>query len=189
MVVLGIFALFISLLVLPYTIGENRVKKEEIMFLEKRRELIREIEKSVDLTDLEGSKTSLNAENEKILKESTLINEEILHKQQHYENLGYTSPELTDSLKDFFKPKLSYIDSLRRYSENITFTLKSETPSAYAELDKLTDTWEGSVNEELKKVKKKQPFFWKSTSVASIIWVSLNTYLGVSLTDILKTLL
>jgi hypothetical protein len=61
MVVLGIFALFISLLVLPYTIGENRVKKEEIMFLEKRRELIREIEKSVDLTDLEGSKTSLNA--------------------------------------------------------------------------------------------------------------------------------
>lgn len=193
MVFLGIFALFIFFLVLPYSIGENRVKNEEIMFLEKRVELVKEIEKIVDLTDFEKSKMLLNAENEKISKEYNSINEkingEISYKQQYYENLDYTSLEITELLKAFFKHKLSYMDSLRRYGERITFTLKSETLSAYADLDNLTDHWKDIVNGELKEVKKRRPLFWKTISVALFIWTLLQTYLGVSLTDILETLL
>lgn len=188
LIVLGIFALFTFLVVLPYSIGENRVKNEEIKYLEKRLELIKEIEKAVDLRDLEKSKVDLNAENEKILKESTSINEEILNKQQYFKNLGYASPELTECLEDFFKPEISFMDSLRRYSEHITFTLKSEISSAYVDLDKITDSWGNSINEELVKVKKRHPLFWETISVASIIWASLSTFLGISLTDILKTL-
>jgi hypothetical protein len=190
-VVLAIFALFTSLVVFPYSLGENRVKKEEITFLEKKLKLIREIEETIDPSDIDRSETSLIAENEKILEETTTIkealNREIASKQKRYVNGCYSPSEVEECFKDFFKNKLSYVDSLRKYIKRITFTLKSGTLSAYAELDKLTDNWAESVKEQLKNVKQRHTLFLKSFSV--VFWVSLNTVFGLSLTTILKSII
>ena len=185
-IILGIFTFFIFSIVIPYSLGEYRVNKKEIFYLNKRLEWIKEIEKTVDLTDIKSSKPRLNAKNKKILKECASINKEISKKQRTYKKFGFTSQEITECLEDFFKPRILYRDDLMRYSEYITYTLKYETPSGYKELDDRTDKWMGFVKEKLKMVKSRRPLF---ISVATIIWVLLSTYLGVTLTDILETLL
>jgi len=197
-VALIILATFMLLLVLPFSVGENRDRKNGISLLEKRLELIKELEKLVDLTDLEKSKTDLKAINEKILNEYNSINEELLNKQQKFENLKhgleenkvlYSSwKELDRCFSDFFQSELSYVDWLRRYREHITFTLESRSRSSYADLDKLTDDWKDDVFEELGKIKKERPLFRKIVSVIILVWVSLNTVLGATLTVVLRAL-
>jgi hypothetical protein len=197
-VALIILAAFILLLVFPFSVGENRDRKNAVNLLEKRLDLIKKLEKLVDLTDLEKSKTNLKAINEKILNEHNAINEELWNKQKEYKNLKhgfeenkvlYSSwKELDRCFNDFFQSELSYVDWLRRYREYITFTLESRSRSSYANLDKLTDDWKDDVSEEFGKIKRERPLFRKIVTVIILVWVSLNTVLGATLTDVLRAL-
>ena len=81
-----------------------------------------------------------------------------------------------------------YLEDLRRYVERIDYALQSKNREEYAELDKVTDTWKKSANEQADGIRQEKTIAKRAIAAVTVVWTVLNTVFGMNLKDLLTAL-
>ena len=184
--------IFFLLLYLPFGIGERKDRNKQVGYIDKLIGVSKEIEKVVDMSDLDGSKQTLKELRTKLNNDFEKIDETLSSQLATYNHIaGFPDSDVESgdsSIKDLLKSEINYKDNLKRYIERIDFVLNENTIDAYSELDKISTDWLRYLEEDRKEAKKRESFAQGIAGSLTAIFATLNSIFGVPLSDLLTKL-
>jgi hypothetical protein len=203
-VVLCILMLFVVLVVVPYSIGQNRKRDSELKLVKARSEILHELERGLDPTDVESTKKTLTGVLEKIVAKSndvraTLVEnmkkfeefgKKILSKMEHQQWAEAVSRDfglkMELSIRELFESDGRYLDDLNDYRKWVAYEIgKDENNGGFADLDRRAFQWKEELDGEKERIKRVRDFAQKTVGVAAATWVALNTLFGLTIWDVL----